>query len=165
MPRWTAFYKRHKMSITMRQKARIGIPAILTGALVAASLSSTMAQSAKNQQAAVVGVWDLEGVDESNTKWIATLVLTQGNDNRVTGHIAWISNNGHSGGEYVTGTYEPKGQTLKMYGTRVEFSDHVVRCTYRAQLSGNGSRLENGKWSDNDPTIPGTWNATRIRLH
>jgi len=164
LPKQPNRYLTPLLPLTTTEKERCHAP-ILTGTFVAGSFSPTAAESGENYQPAVVGVWDLGGVDESNTRWIATLVLTQGKDNSLQGHIDWISNKGSCGRERVTSTYDPELRILKMVGIKVEFSDNVVRCTYRAHLSRDGSQLENGKWSDNDLTIPGTWNAKRIKLH
>jgi hypothetical protein len=127
---------------------------ILACVLFAAYYATSVAQP-HEQQTTPVGVWDLKGEDEENTKWIATLVLLTGKTETMLGHIDWLGSNHSCGREHVTATYDAKTRALKRVGTSVEFSNDVVRATYRAELSPDGLLLEKGKWSDNDPTIPG----------
>jgi len=152
-------------SVTMRKQVATGILFAIVTAFAAAGAQQANAQTVKHVANAVAGVWDLKGVDASGTKWIATVVLTQKENNRLAGHIDWLSSKGACGREYVSGAYDSKLRVLKITGNKVEFANNVVRASYRARLSRNGLQLEDGRWSDNDPTIPGTWYAKRVRIH
>jgi len=124
--------------------------------------SHAVAQSYKQQKDSPLGVWDLKGLDSANTEWIATVVLTQAMDGARGGYIDWLGDNGHSGREYITASFNGKTRLLKMIGTQVVFSKYIVRANYSAELSPDGLHLINGSWSDEDPAIPGTWSAIRI---
>jgi hypothetical protein len=148
----------------MGRNAIIGRLTILSTVAVVLLSSHAKVQSRQHHKVSPIGVWDLKGLDDANTEWVATVVLTTAKDGALTGHIDWLGSNGHCGREYVTASFNRKTGALKMRGTKVVFSDHVVRASYLAELSPDGSHLANGKWSDEDPNIPGTWSATRIVL-
>ena len=142
---------------------RIGIISLL--AFLFVSLNAPHASVAEAYaDASPVGVWDLCGQDEADTGWIATLVLSLGEDDTLVGYVDWLGDNGHSGREYVTGSFEARTRSLDFEGTRVENSDGVVRSEYHAVVSTDGGQLEQGTWVHKDVTIPGTWRASRIRL-
>ena len=146
----------------MYRKSTISVMEILEIALVAILSSNATAQSGQILDSGPIGAWDLTGYDEENTRWIGTAVLTRVSGETLTGHIDWLGSNGHCGREYVTGSYDPMIRILKMSGTRTEFSDRIVRGNYIAELSPDGSRLVNGRWSSIDPAIPGGWSGKRI---
>jgi hypothetical protein len=148
----------------MYRKALIVTVTILAVLLVATGHGRAPAQQGDKQQPTPVGVWDVKGDDQANIKWIATMVLRPDKDGAVKGHIDWLASNSACGREHVTGTYDAKTRVLKLVGVQLEFPNQIVRGTYRAELSANGSLLEKGQWSDNDPTIPGNWSAKRISL-
>ena len=108
------------------------------------------------------GIWNLSGVDEIGTTWSATLVLAQGEGGQISGHADWVGDNGASGREYVEGTFDAQTRATHFSGTKVKHSDGVVRCEYSATVSKDGTRLEHGKWTDKDESIPGTWEAFRL---
>jgi hypothetical protein len=137
--------------------------AILASLFAATHCESIVAQTYGNQNTALVGVWDLKGTDTANTKFIATMVLTNGKAGILKGHIDWLGSNGSCGREHVTGSYDAKSKVLKIIGIRIEFSDRIIRGTYRAELSQDGSVLEKGKWSATGG-VPGQWSARRINL-
>jgi tetratricopeptide (TPR) repeat protein len=112
---------------------------------------------------APVGVWDITGVDDQNTTWIATLVLTADADHRLAGHIDWIGSNGHCGREFVTGKFDFRSRLLEMTGTDVKHAEFVAPARYRCRFSKDGARLEKGQWLG-ETIIPGEWHATRIHL-
>ena len=145
----------------MNTNAMTAMAAILA-LLLAALGSSRPSRSSRLPEPSPIGVWDLEGAADADVRWIATLVLTGGETEGVVGHADWLSNRGSGGREHLIGTYDARNRVLEMHGTRIEYSDNVVRCTYRCELSPDGSRLQDGRWSDYDPAIPGSWSAKRI---
>lgn len=155
---------RHCRGLYMYRQGTLGVVAILMAVFLFTGWSRTVTQSSEARAVSPIGVWDIDGVANSSTKWIAPLVLTQGENDDLVGHIDWLADGGSSGREYVSGAYDVEARVLRLKGVRVEHADNVVRCTYKVELSRDGSRLENGVWVDLDPTIPGTWAAHRIRV-
>ena len=148
----------------MYHQVHLGRSAILATVLLAFASTHAMAQSQQCQRVSPVGVWDLEGIDAADTKWIATVVLTKADGKGFAGHIDWLGSNGSCGREYVTASIDRNTRTLKMTGVKVVFSDNIVPANYTAELAPDGLHLANGKWSNEGVAIPGTWSARRIAL-
>jgi len=132
--------------------------------IVSLCLATDFAPAQETGKTGPVGVWDISGEDESEVQWIGTLVLMSSARSGLHGHVDWIGSDGSCGREYISGSFHEGTRTLKLVGKRVVFSDEIARASYRAELSVDGSALDDGKWSDSDPTVPGHWSAKRLSL-
>lgn len=148
----------------MNRATCIGLVVVLASFFPFNSAESAAQTQADSKVPTAIGVWDLSGVDEKDTKWIATVVLTKSEDGGLKGHIDWIGSNGSCGRELVVGNFDSESRVLTMNGKKVEFANRIVACGYRAELSKDHLSLENGKWANGTVAIPGSWSAKRIQL-
>ena len=137
------------------------IIALLSGVLLGTSWSCAT-EATVEQKKSPIGVWDLECLDGDGTKWFATLVLFREGTGSLAGRADWLGDNGASGREHLTGTFDGETRTISFRGTSMEFGDRIVRCEYTATVSRSGDCLEQGKMSREGVTMTGSWRASRI---
>jgi len=108
----------------------------------------------------IAGTWHVEGQDASS--WKAQLVLDEAPDRSVanSGHFDWKSDEGYSGHELVTWSYDPDTRMVVLVGQEMQDPVGLVGVgTYVAKVSEDGRSMENGTWGP--PAMPGTWEARR----
>lgn len=136
---------------------------LLSVALVVASWSCATIATVE-QEASPMGLWDLECLDGDGTRWFATLVLSNDGNDTLAGRADWLGDNGASGREHISGTYDPRSRTITFHGTHMEYGDRIVQCEYSATLSSSGNHLDHGEMFREGVTMRGTWKASRIRI-
>jgi hypothetical protein len=113
------------------------------------------------------GVWKVTGVDDSNTKWKAKLVLMPKDEEypprKFRGYFDWQGSNKTGGREYINDAiFDYETGVLKMMGSELENADPNIKTTIYTSVMGedDSSVLEDGVWKSCG-VIPGTWAAMR----
>jgi CubicO group peptidase (beta-lactamase class C family) len=145
----------------MVRKAMFGLLALAACALLLATggLPAPARPAAKGP----AGAWQITATDGDGTKWAGAMALTAGKQKgALVGYIDWSatggSHDGASGRERVRATYDPGTRVLKVRGIRLERMRGIALGAYEANLSEDGSRLENGTWADDEEV---RWSARR----
>lgn len=115
------------------------------------------------QEPTPAGTWTITGHDASQTTWTGLMALTIAADGSIAGHIDWSASGGRSDGasgrEQVAAIYDPATRQLRLKGSALERARHLSLGSYAAEMSEDGNRLLNGKWSADG--APGGWEAKR----
>ncbi len=125
----------------------------LLALLVLSSLS--LAASPSTQ----INAWQVKGMD--SIAWTAQLVFLEESN---VGYFDWKSADGaNSGREPFTYSFDDKTQVLRIWGAKIiDPKGNIIHAQYKATLSEDGKRLENGTWFG-PGVLPGTWTATRAK--
>jgi len=104
------------------------------------------------------GTWNLVGKDLYG--WSAKVVFLEESN---SGYFDWKSEKGDSGREIFTYSFDEKTRVLSITGEKIiDPRGKIIQAQYRARLSKDGSRLEDGTWFGTN-VLPGTWSATRAK--
>lgn len=106
--------------------------------------------------------WQARGRDQSGRTWQGYLYVDQAPENYFrAGFFEWTTGP-ESGRYHFEGTFDPATRAVKWTGYCIEDRSGLVSMAhYRAVLSADGRKLENGSWSGGI-SIPGKWTAESI---
>lgn len=138
---------------------------LLVVVLVALAAGALPAQAGNLPR--LVGKWRIVSLDNRGTNWgRSILVITDDRPvalgYRVEGYFDWVGSNGSGGREYFRGDYR-RNRRLELVGYRLENPRRIVMERYRAEVSRDGRRIEQGGWTSVNGVayVPGTWGAVR----
>ncbi|REJ86454.1 MAG: hypothetical protein DWQ34_27375 [Planctomycetota bacterium] len=150
-----------------RKTSRRNLWIALSLLLIGQTSDPGYAQKNVQRNVTPAGVWDLRGVDEvdgEETTFLATLVLRKSKQGGFEGHCDWLGSSGSCGREHVRCQFDAGTREIKLVGTKLEqVTGGLALGNYRARVSEDGQRLEEGAWSG-EIAVPGEWSAKRIRV-